>query len=766
MGEDRLQPYEQASPPMAGGEIAPAAILASRPGGSFSAIDYIEPMFAHRRLIVGALLLAMLLGWLAILFWPRKFSSEAKLLLKVGRESVALDPTATTSETLMLQKTQEEEVNSALELLASRQLAERVVEQLGSGPILSGHLPGEGGEESSLRELISNAKNFASDSLYQTLLYAGIKDEISDRELAVMKLQKSVDIWATKKSTVITIDAKSKSPEMAQAITSAVTEAFLAEHVRSSATEGSGSFFVKQARETEDKLNGLLDRRSALMQEKQIASVDSKRVALTSRLSEIETDMLSTQAALKRVASEIDDLEEKLAATPDEIVAAKLEQRDTTWSGMRSRLYELELQERSLAANLTPGHPELEQVRKQLSDARSILAEMQSDRVDQNRAPNPAKQRIEQSLQEQETAAVGYEALLDARQAQFAQTHYEISELLDYELELEELERQIAVTENNLSMLRHKEEEARVIEELQSRKITNVSVLQPANFIERPVSPRKKLMAAAFVMMGLCAGVGLIYLRELSTSKIRTAQHVRAGLGQHVVAEIPYGSTLSYVKRLVNRGDARDLYPIFKSVITEAITPSAKSDPRGGRSIGIIGITEGCGASTVATGVALTSAKQAGLTTMLVDADTQQRTISQAFRANGAPGVGELLTGEAQYPECVQTRSDSGLRLLPVSSAPPHEKPRAGNEVGFVRDIRADNDLIVLDLPPADRPDLLYGLAAELDHVFIVVESEQTELEPARRLIRRLQSQGAHVSGVVLNKTRRHMPRWFNKLLT
>lgn len=47
-----------------------------------------------------------------MLVWPKKFESEAKLMIRVGRESVVLDPTATTSQTLMLQKTQEEEVNA------------------------------------------------------------------------------------------------------------------------------------------------------------------------------------------------------------------------------------------------------------------------------------------------------------------------------------------------------------------------------------------------------------------------------------------------------------------------------------------------------------------------------------------------------------------------------------------------------------------------------------------------------------------------------
>ena len=52
-------------------------------------------------------------------------------MIRVGRESVSLDPTATTGATLMLQKTQEEEVISALEVLNSRHVAETIVDKLG-----------------------------------------------------------------------------------------------------------------------------------------------------------------------------------------------------------------------------------------------------------------------------------------------------------------------------------------------------------------------------------------------------------------------------------------------------------------------------------------------------------------------------------------------------------------------------------------------------------------------------------------------------------
>ena len=106
-----------------------------------SIASYLEIPFIYKRLIMVCTLIGILLGWGAIVTWPRTYESEAKLMIRVGRESVSLDPTATTSPTLTLHKTLEEEVITALEVLNSRQVAETVVDKLGAKAILSGELP-------------------------------------------------------------------------------------------------------------------------------------------------------------------------------------------------------------------------------------------------------------------------------------------------------------------------------------------------------------------------------------------------------------------------------------------------------------------------------------------------------------------------------------------------------------------------------------------------------------------------------------------------
>ncbi len=197
-------------------QSAPIWVEAASP--SVSLASYLEVPFMHKRLILACTLAGILAGWLAILVWPRSYESEAKLMMRVGREVYSSDPTATTSSTMSLQKSQQEEIVSALTVLGSRQIAEVVVDQLGPEVILSGQLPGVeqeaeqgGGGGNTIGERLNAAAQAAKSWLYKMTLTAGISSEISDRELAVMELLSSIKVDSPVDSTIVNIKARAKN---------------------------------------------------------------------------------------------------------------------------------------------------------------------------------------------------------------------------------------------------------------------------------------------------------------------------------------------------------------------------------------------------------------------------------------------------------------------------------------------------------------------------------------------------------------------------
>ncbi|MFK7734809.1 MAG: GumC family protein [Pirellulaceae bacterium] len=725
---------------------------------------YLEIPLMHKRLVLGCFIASLFLGWLGLLFWPRKYESESKLVVKVGRESVSLDPTATTSQTLMLQKTQEEEINSALEVLSSRQVAEQTVESLGAGNVIEGVLPEvSGGEASALQDVVEAVTGYAKGAAFVVLYALGIKDDISDRELAVREVQGSVDIFAPKKSTVITVHAESKTPEMAQAIARQVVDGFLDQHRRVSQTEGSREFFLQQSNTVEQEVQAWMKKRSSFMKERNIVSIDANRALLKEQLTSLDRDSASAKEEYEKAQAESKDILEKLSSTDDEIVASRLGGSDMTWSGMRQKVYELEIQEKRYSSLYTDEHELLVQTREQLEGAREILGKMQSERTDSSTTPNPAKKRMEEELQKQQTKMVGLESALGEIQRQRSVTEAGISELLEFERLMVEMDREISIKEGSLRLLRSKLEEARVIEALQQQHISNISVFQPATFVERPVSPQKKLLVAGFAFLGLCTGLGLAFLKNISNSRLRSPGDIENQLDVPVIAVVPESRKLSHSRQAVFRD--KQINHAVRRLVSDILLGHASVSGRA-YTLGVVSVGEGAGSTTLASQLALVSSDECDLKTIIVDADSRRRSLSKSFGLNGAPGLIELVSGDASHDECLQQGNRSKLGIIACSSM--HNDTRMQNRPGelaaALSAYRGSCDLLVVDLPPADQPDHATGLAAHLDGLLLVVESEETEAVEAERVVNRLLATEANLLGVVLNKQRRYLPKAFQSI--
>jgi Mrp family chromosome partitioning ATPase len=556
---------------------------------------------------------------------------------------------------------------------------------------------------------------------------------------------------------------------MAQAIARTLTEEFLEEHVKVSATVGSLSFFEEQAKEAEHKLSDMLMKRSGLLKERKISSVAAQHETLGSQLGSLEKSLLSARSSLQQSMAEINDLEGKASSAELEIVATKQKQGDQTWSLMRNKLYELEMEESRLASQYTPSHARLGQVREQLTSAKLILSKLESEREDHSTTLNPVRLRIEEDLQRTKTAVAGLESLIAETESQRETKQQEIRELLDFEVMLGQLDREIAVSESSLRLLQEKQEEARVIDELRGKHISSIGVFQPASFVERPVSPKKPVLAAAFGLMGLLGGIGWVFMREMTSTTFRTPEQVERDLELPVLSTIPFSARLAKLRRFPRPQHLQDIRVSCRSILSEILLsrPMIHGNQYRGKTIGILGVEEGGGASTVAVGLALASSEDAGLRTTLIDFDLTKRTVSSAFDLNGSPGFAELVAGEADQEDCVQHFKKRPLSLIAGSAARSNRRFEAEplEVMRVLNELRDANALVIVDLPPASRPDQTLSIAQHIDHVIVVVESEKTGLVEAKRLIRQLEASNADVVGIILNKSRTYLPNWLSGLL-
>ena len=114
----------------------------------FSLRDACRVLFRHRRKVCVFFTVVVVVVTAVTLFSSRVYRSQGKLLVRLGRENATLDATSTlgNSPVVAVSHSREQEMNSIVEILTSRVLAERVVDAIRPAVILGKAKPVQAAE--------------------------------------------------------------------------------------------------------------------------------------------------------------------------------------------------------------------------------------------------------------------------------------------------------------------------------------------------------------------------------------------------------------------------------------------------------------------------------------------------------------------------------------------------------------------------------------------------------------------------------------------
>lgn len=228
-----------------------------------------------------------LLAVLAMIFLPRTYHSGAMLFVKLGRETVSLDPTATTGSTISVLDTRDNEINSIRDMLYSRGIVEKVVDRIGPEVVLG---------DAELTDEVREVDRFAQED-YRN----------SPRQKAIRQLIEDTYVESSRKSSVLTLNSKGSSPELAQRIVREYLEVYQTMHTDAHQTPESNNFFREQARLTRSEWEQSMKHLQIAKEDAGVASIEGARDnlkeqtnAIQSSLMGVTSSLLSTQARLDK----------------------------------------------------------------------------------------------------------------------------------------------------------------------------------------------------------------------------------------------------------------------------------------------------------------------------------------------------------------------------------------------------------------------------------------------------------------------------------
>jgi capsular exopolysaccharide synthesis family protein len=161
------------------------------------------------------------------------------------------------------------------------------------------------------------------------------------------------------------------------------------------------------------------------------------------------------------------------------------------------------------------------------------------------------------------------------------------------------------------------------------------------------------------------------------------------------------------------------------------------------------------GKSSVATGLALALAEEGGKV-LLVDADLRRPTIAGMTGLEGAAGLTNLLLGDVDLEDVVQTWGHETLDVLTSGVVPPNPGAllASGRLATVMLQLRNAYEFVIVDsapLLPLSDPLLL---AQHVDGVIVVARAGKTRITRLKETVMGFRRSGADVLGVALNAAR------------
>ena len=476
-------------------------------------------VFFRHKLLLCVTFLAVALGTAAITFlMPNEYESRMKILVKNTRSDVPITPEQTVGSTgtFFENDVSENQINSEIELLTSEDLLKQVVTECGLY-----------GGSSSISVLLG--------------LKEAPRSQATQVEEAAKRLAKDLVVTPVKKANIIEVKYASRSPEKAAAVLRKLGDLYLEKHVKLHRPPGTYEFFKTQADQSEAQLQEAEKRLSSFQQSMNVVSMTQQKDQTVQKLTEAKSKLLETETFLREVSDRIAKGQQQLETLAPRVVTQS-RALPNQYSAERLNTLIVELQNRrtQLLTKFRSDDRMVKEVDQQLKNTRVALDKASKETAtEQSTDLNPLRQTLEAELARGRVDQAGAAGRHEMLVGQVKQYEAQLSRLEGITAEYEDLSRQKKESGDNYQLYKKKEEEARITDELDQSKITNVSVAEAPVQSQLPAKPNRPLNLILGVFLGALLSIGSVLIAEFLRDTVLTPRELEKLTGERVLASLP-----------------------------------------------------------------------------------------------------------------------------------------------------------------------------------------------------------------------------------
>ncbi len=272
----------------------------------------------------------------------------------------------------------------------------------------------------------------------------------------------------------------------------------------------------------------------------------------------------------------------------------------------------------------------------------------------------------------------------------------------------------------------------------------NVSVLDAATPPLYPIKPKKKLNLLMGALLGLFAGIGVVFFLDYLDHTLRNPEDVEKLLNLNTLSVIPQ----------FEAGDraARAISEAYQTLRTSLIF---SSNNRENKSLLITSTVPQEGKSSTVARLGQTMAS-AGEKVLVLDCDLRRPTQHFHLGTEREPGLTSYLAAPldvSNWKPFLRQTSHPNLDLMTAGPIPPNPPELLGGKRfrELLLAIREEYDWVLIDSPPSLSLSDTALLADLTDMVLLVVQHNETDKDVVQNNVQHLRRIGANLIGAILN---------------
>ena len=618
------------------------------------------------------------------------------------------------------------------ELLKSRSLARRVIDQIGLRTVERGDEPSFLDQaKASLRGLIATFTSAGGEPQEA----GGPRSEGAKRKAEEDLLLENLTISPVRNSRLVRISYESPYPAEAAAVANAVANNYINMNLerRYDASSYAKQFLQEQLEQTRATLEESEKRFVAYAREREIVNFEDRLEILRNQLREMNSELVQVEAERFAAEAEYEELLETEGEGAPGLLSSSLIQT------LKERRGALQAEYQENLEVFKPGYPKMQQLQRQINELNAGIARETGS--------------IRESIRSRFQAKVLEEAKLRQR---IQEVKEEALVLQDRTTDYETLRREVETNRELYDGLLQRMKEVGVAAGVGEN---NISVVDAALVPSAPYKPNLKRNLSIALVLGLFLGGGLAFLLNALDDTLKSAEEIERLTGAPVLSLIPYlspreaGISDEEFPLIAFKDPTSAVAEAVRSLRTSLLFSTAEGAPK---LMHFCSASPGEGKTTSAVSTAIAFA-QAGAKVLLIDADLRNPSLHKAFSLPNTKGLTNHLAGDAGPAEIAQPTQVP--RLFAITSGPlppnPVELLSTAKMVDLLSLAAERFDQVILDSPPVIGLADALMLANLAQCTVLMVEPGTTRKRDLEGAVKRLYQANARIMGSVLTKVGR-----------